>query len=94
MLKVQKGEALLAQEATEIRVPGKKLVSVLKKVALERFGARAKTVLNSWGITCWPDFADVVARMQKTGFPLFVWFKSRRENFRGRGSFDEIFPER
>ena len=41
-------------------ITGQELVTYLQRLALDKYGPLAYTVLTSWGITRWKDFGDIV----------------------------------
>ncbi len=75
-----------------VKISSKHLVVALQRLAAKRFGKCATATFNSWGVTCWRDFAEVVSRMQGK-FYLFENFVSNKEDFRSRGALDDVFPE-
>jgi uncharacterized repeat protein (TIGR04138 family) len=76
------------------KMPSKRLVVTLQRLASERFGKCATATFNSWGITCWQDFAEVVSRMQEAKASLFHLLALNRDDFKSRGVLDDVFPER
>jgi uncharacterized repeat protein (TIGR04138 family) len=81
-------------ELADMAMPSKQLVVALQRLASERFGKCATATFNLWGITCWQDFAEIVSRMQKANVSLFWLLAFNREDFKGRGVLDDVFPER
>jgi uncharacterized repeat protein (TIGR04138 family) len=99
-----KPEGFLSETRKDIEVPAgkyvkmeissKQLVVALQRLASERFGKCATATFNSWGVTCWQDFAEVVSRMREAKVSLFSILAFNREDFKGRGVLDDVFPER
>lgn len=77
----------------DLEMPNKQLVVALQRLASERFGKCATATFNLWGITCWQDFAEIVSRMQEAKISLFSILAFHKEDFRGRGALDDVFPE-
>ena len=71
-------------------VSGPELLEGLRVYALDQFGPLAKTVLNSWGVKCCPDFGDIVFNLIEYN----VFSKTdndRREDFTDLYTFDDAF---
>jgi len=82
------------EKLTTMEMPSKQLVVALRRLASERFGKCATATFNSWSITRWQDFAEVVYRMQEADISLFPILAFNREDFKSRGVLDDVFPER
>ena len=82
------------EKLAEMKIPSKQLVVALQRLASERFGKSATATFDSWGITRWQDFAEIVSRMQVAEVSLFSLLAFNKEDFRGRGVLDDVFPER
>jgi uncharacterized repeat protein (TIGR04138 family) len=81
-------------DLADMKVPGKSLIVALQRLASELFGKCATATFNSWGVTSWQNFAEVVSRMQKAKVPLFHLLALNRSDFKSRGVLDDVFPER
>jgi uncharacterized repeat protein (TIGR04138 family) len=79
-------------EGPHRHVTGQDLCEAIRRFALDQYGLMAKTVLNSWGVSCTGDFGEIVfnliriGRMRKTA-------EDRREDFDGVYDFDEAFEQ-
>ncbi|HXI82531.1 MAG TPA: hypothetical protein VNL17_00415 [Verrucomicrobiae bacterium] len=80
-------------DVADMRMPSKSLVVALQRLASERFGKCATATFNSWGVTRWQDFAEIVSRMQEAKVPVFHLFALNRDDFKSRGALDDVFPE-
>lgn len=78
----------------EFEMPSERLVKALRELAAQKFGAQARGVFNSWGVASWPDFGEIVSQLQRAKIPDFSPVKFQKEDFRGQGIFDDIFPQR
>lgn len=71
-------------------VSGSELLQGIRDYTLKQFGPMAKTVLNSWGIRCCPDFGDIVFNLIE--YNVFSKTESdRREDFADIYNFDDAF---
>ena len=77
----------------DMKMPSKQLVVALQRLASERFGKCVTATFNLWGITSWQDFAEIVSRMQEAKAVHFLDLVFNKEDFRGRGVLDDVFPE-
>jgi uncharacterized repeat protein (TIGR04138 family) len=71
---------------------GRELLEYLRLLALERFGANAKSVLNSWGIRRTEDFGELVFALVNARW-LAKRDEDSMEDFKNGYDFDEAFPE-
>lgn len=72
------------QRATERHVSGQELCEAIRRFALEQYGYMAKTVLNSWGITCTGDFGELVFNLIRIG-------QMRKTSHDCRQDFDDVY---
>jgi uncharacterized repeat protein (TIGR04138 family) len=93
-LETQKDKETPIEEIADMKMPSEQLVVALRRLASERFGKCATATFNSWGVTRWQDFAEIVSRMQKAKISLFCFLVCSEEDFKGRGVLDDVFPER
>jgi uncharacterized repeat protein (TIGR04138 family) len=71
-------------------VTGAELLTGLRAYALDQFGPMAKSILNSWGITCCRDFGIIVFNLIE--YKVFSKTESDcLEDFDGLYDFDEAF---
>ena len=89
----QKAKEMPVGGLTDMKIPSEQLVVALRRLASERFGKCATATFNSWGITRWQDFAEVVSRMQEADISLFPILAFNRDDFKSRGVLDDVFPE-
>ena len=94
LFETQKDEETPVGELANMNMPSEQLVVALQRLASERFGKCAAATFNSWGVTRWQDFAEVVSRMQEARVSLFGFLAFNREDFKSRGVLDDVFPER
>jgi uncharacterized repeat protein (TIGR04138 family) len=73
-------------------ISGGQLLEVLRRYALDMFGGKAKSVLNSWGVFKCEDFGDIVFNMIEAG-RLIGRPEDTKDDFRGGYNFDTAFPE-
>jgi uncharacterized repeat protein (TIGR04138 family) len=90
----QKHKETPVGELADMEMPSEQLVVALQRLAWERFGKCAAATFNSWGVTRWQDFAEIVSRMREAKVSLFGFLAFNREDFKGRGVLDDVFPER
>jgi uncharacterized repeat protein (TIGR04138 family) len=72
-------------------VSGAELLEALRLQAIEKFGASAKTQLNSWGIFKCEDFGEIVYNLIAGGL-LGKRPQEKKEDFSGGCDFDSAFP--
>lgn len=73
-------------------VSGRELIDLMRKLALDRFGAEAKAVLNSWGINRTEDFGEIIFNMVEKGL-LAAHPGDSKKDFENGYNFDQVFPE-
>jgi uncharacterized repeat protein (TIGR04138 family) len=93
LLETRKDEEAPTRKLADMEIPSKQLVVALQRLASERFGKCATATFNLWGITRWQDFAEIVSRMREANVSLFGLLAFNREDFKGRGVLDDVFPE-
>ncbi|MGP1272361.1 MAG: Minf_1886 family protein [Phycisphaerales bacterium] len=73
-------------------VSGAELCLGLRDLAVERYGAMARTVLEHWNVRCTEDFGRLVFALIEAGI-LRESDDDRYEDFVGVYDFDEAFAE-
>ncbi|MFQ5690242.1 MAG: Minf_1886 family protein [Gemmatimonadota bacterium] len=71
-------------------ISGSELADAARKLALDRFGPLARTVLEHWGIHSTADIGEVVFALVECGV-LTKQPEDSREDFEGLFSFEEAF---
>lgn len=71
-------------------VSGVEVAGAVRKLALDRFGPMARTVLEHWGITSTADLGEIVFLLVEEGI-LIKEPTDTREDFQGLYSFEEVF---
>jgi uncharacterized repeat protein (TIGR04138 family) len=71
-------------------ITGRELAEGIRRLALDRYGRLAKTVLNSWGIRTTLDFGTVVFNMVEAGL-MSKTETDTVEDFRDVYDFDTAF---
>jgi len=71
-------------------ISGRELAEGVRRLALERFGPMARTVLEHWGIHATGDLGDVVFALVEAGV-LIKEPEDRLEDFVGIFDFEEAF---
>ena len=74
----------------ERHVSGKELLEGIKKLARERFGLMARTVLDSWGVRTTEDFGNIVFNLVNAEL-LSRTEEDTIEEFSDVYDFDEAF---
>jgi uncharacterized repeat protein (TIGR04138 family) len=93
LIETQNDKETPVGKLADMKMPSERLVVALRRLASERFGKCAAATFNSWGVTRWQDFAEIVSRMQKAKISLFCFLVCRQEDFKSRGALDDVFPE-
>jgi uncharacterized repeat protein (TIGR04138 family) len=75
---------------TPRHVTGEELAESARKVALDRFGPLARTVLEHWGIHSTADIGEIVFLLVDHGV-LTKQDSDTREDFEGLYSFEQAF---
>ena len=73
------------------QISGAELLDALRELAAERFGKRAKAILNKWGIFKCEDFGEIVFKMVEAGI-LTKHEKDSKSDFQDGYDFDTAFP--
>lgn len=73
-----------AEETCQRHLTGQELCEAIRQYALEQYGYMAKTVLNSWGVTCTGDFGEIVFNLIRVG-------QMRKTEHDRREHFDDVF---
>ncbi len=85
---LRKRDAVRVERARH--VTGAELLEGLRVYALDQFGPMAKSILNSWGITCCRDFGVIVFNLIE--YKVFSKTESDRlEDFDTLYDFEEAF---
>ncbi len=71
-------------------VTGQELLKGIQSEAREQFGPMARTVFESWGLTCSMDFGTIVFNMVKEGI-LSKTDTDCLEDFRDDAFYDHLF---
>ena len=71
-------------------ISGEELLQGIRRLALERFGPMAKTVLEQWGITKTEDFGMIVFQLVDEGL-LGKTERDKLSDFASGYDFDEAF---
>lgn len=71
----------------ERHLTGQQLCEASRRYALDQYGLLAKTVLESWGITCTGDFGEIVYNLIEVDL-MKKSEHDRREDFDGVFDFD------
>lgn len=74
-------------------VTGPEVAESVRRLAVERFGPLARTVLEHWGIHSTSDMGEIVFSLVESGI-LIKQPGDSREDFEGLYSFDEAFEQR
>jgi len=83
---------LLGGLDTPRHVSGAEVADAVRKLAIDRFGPLARTVLEHWGIHSTSDMGEVVFAMVECGI-LIKQPGDSREDFEGLFSFEDAFEE-
>lgn len=73
-------------------ISGRELAEGVRRLALERFGPMARTVLEHWGVHTTEDLGEIVFALVDCGV-LTKQDEDRREDFEGVFDFEEAFEE-
>lgn len=71
-------------------ISGPELVEGVRRLAMDRFGPMARTVLEYWGIHSTEDLGEIVFALVECGV-LIKDERDRLEDFRGIFDFEEAF---
>lgn len=71
-------------------VSGPEVADAARRLALERYGPLARTVLEHWGIHSTADLGEIVFLLVECGV-LIKRPSDSREDFEGLFSFEEVF---
>jgi len=74
----------------ERHVSGKELLEGIKKLARERYGRMAKSVLNNWGVRATDDFGQIVFNLVNSDL-LSKTDEDKLEDFHAVYDFEEEF---
>ncbi|MGY8768309.1 MAG: Minf_1886 family protein [Pirellulales bacterium] len=80
------------QEEQEHHLTGQILCEAIRVYAQQQYGYMAKTVLNSWGLTCTGDFGEIVYNLIEIGM-MKKSNTDRREDFNDVYDFESAFVQ-
>lgn len=84
--------ALESRGGKRRHVSGGEIMEAVRRLALERFGYLARTVLCHWGIASTDDFGEIVFRLISVDL-LQRTADDRIEDFRSLYAFEDAFDE-
>ena len=83
-------QAVISRLSERRHISGRELVDGVRRLALERFGPMARTVLEYWGIRSTEDVGELVFTLVDMGI-LVKNVDDRPEDFSALFDFEEVF---